>query len=104
MPSSRLYPAGDSRTATVKNQVFGSTASGAYSPGIIAEGRFLYVSGKGPLRNGQVVRGSVEEEVALTLENLASVVRTAGASLADVIQCRVLLADIAELAAMDAVY
>jgi 2-iminobutanoate/2-iminopropanoate deaminase len=104
MPSLRLYPAGDSRAATVKNPVFGSTPSGAYSPGIIAEGRFLYVSGQGPLRNGQVVRGSVAEEVALTLENLAAVVRTAGASLADVIQCRVFLADIADFAAMDAVY
>jgi len=40
----------------------------------------------------------------MTLENLAAVVRSAGASLADVIQCRVFLADIADFAAMGAVF
>ena len=50
------------------------------------------------------MRGSIEEEVALTLENLAGVVRTAGVSLGDVIPRGVFLADIADFAAMDAVY
>jgi 2-iminobutanoate/2-iminopropanoate deaminase len=105
MPSSKPYQAGDPATAcSVKKVVSGSTPTGAYSPGVIAEGRFLYISGQGPLRNGKVVRGSIEQEVALTLENLAGVVGSAGAGLDDIVQCRVFLADIADFAAMDAVY
>ena len=84
--------------------VQGSTPSGAYSPGIVAEGRFLYVSGQGPLRDGKVVAGSVESEVRLTLENLGAVVEAAGGTLADIVHCRVFLADIANFDAMDAVY
>jgi len=88
----------------VKTAVQGSTPSGAYSPGIVAEGRFLYVSGQGPLRDGEVVSGSIEEEVELTLRNLASVVKAAGAGLEDIVQCRVFLADIGDFAAMNRVY
>lgn len=84
--------------------VAGSTPSGAYSPGIIAEGRMLYVSGQGPLLDGKVVSGSIESEVELTLQNLASVVEAAGATLADIVQCRVFLADIDDFDAMDRVY
>jgi 2-iminobutanoate/2-iminopropanoate deaminase len=88
----------------MKTAVAGSSPSGAYSPGIIAEGRFLYVSGQGPLRDGKVVSGTIAEEVALTLANLTRVVETAGATLADVVQCRVYLANIADFHAMDAAY
>ena len=88
----------------MKNPVFGSTPSGAYSPGIIAEGTVPLRIRPGTFAQRTDREGSVEEEVALTLENLAAVVRSAGASLADVIQCRVFLADIADFAAMGAVF
>jgi 2-iminobutanoate/2-iminopropanoate deaminase len=89
------------RPTGLKTPVAGSTPSGAYSPGIIAEGRLLYVSGQGPLRDGKVVSGSIESEVTLTLQNLAGVVQAAGATLADIVQCRVYLADIGDFDAMD---
>lgn len=88
----------------MKTAVQGSRPSGAYSPGIVAEGRFLYVSGQGPLRDGRVVGGSIEEEVGLALRNMASVLEAAGARVADVVKCCVYLADIADFAAMDRVY
>jgi 2-iminobutanoate/2-iminopropanoate deaminase len=88
----------------MKIAVAGSLPSGAYSPGIIAEGRFLFVSGQGPLRDGKVAAGTIAEEVELTLSNVARVIEAAGATLADVVQCRVYLADIADFNAMDAVY
>ena len=88
----------------MKIAVAGSLPSGAYSPGIIAEGRFLFVSGQGPLRDGKVVAGTIAEEVELTLSNVARVIEAAGATLADIVQCRVYLADIADFDAMDAVY
>jgi 2-iminobutanoate/2-iminopropanoate deaminase len=88
----------------VKRPVSGTTPAGAYSPGVIAEGRFLYVSGQGPLRDGELVSGTIEEETELALANVATVLAAAGASLADVVRCGVFLADIDDFAAMNEVY
>jgi 2-iminobutanoate/2-iminopropanoate deaminase len=77
---------------------------GAYSPGVIAEGRLLFVSGQGPLRDGAPVPGTIEEQTRLTLANLQAVLAAAGATLADVVRVGVFLADIDDFAAMNAVY
>ena len=77
---------------------------GAYSPGIIAEGRFVYVAGQGPFRDGEFVPGTIEEETRLTIENLTTVLGQAGASLSHVVRCGVFLADVGDFAAMNAVY
>lgn len=90
--------------ALAKTQVAGSRPAGAYSPGIIASGRCLYVSGQGPLRDGVVVGRAIEEQTRVTLENLAAVLEAAGASPADVVRCGVFLADLVDFAGMDAVY
>ena len=87
-----------------KHPVGGSRPAGAYSPGIIAEGRFLYVSGQGPLRDGVVVGESAGEQTRVALENVAAVLAAAGASPADVVRCGVFLADMADFAAMNSVY
>jgi 2-iminobutanoate/2-iminopropanoate deaminase len=88
----------------LKRPVSGTTPGGAYSPGVIAEGRFLYVSGQGPVRDGELVSGTIEEETELVLANIAAVLESAGASLADVVRCGVFLADIDDFAAMNEVY
>jgi 2-iminobutanoate/2-iminopropanoate deaminase len=77
---------------------------GAYSPGIVAEGRFVYVSGQGPIDDGVTTPGTIEEETRLTLENVMRVLASAGAGPADVVRCGVYLADISDFAAMNAVY
>ncbi len=87
-----------------KQPVGGSRPAGAYSPGIVAEGRFVYVSGQGPLRDGVVTGGTIEEQTRVVLGNIASVLESAGASLADVVRCGVFLADIGDFRGMDAVY
>ena len=87
-----------------KRAIGGSRPAGAYSPGIVAEGRFVYVSGQGPLRDGAVVGETVAEQTRITLENLAAVLAEAGATLADVVRCGVFLADIGDFAAMNDVY
>ena len=87
-----------------KRAVGGSTPGGAYSPGIVAEGRFVYVSGQGPIRDGIVVGESTGEQTRVVLDNLAAVLAAAGATLADVVRCGVFLADIADFAEMNAVY
>jgi 2-iminobutanoate/2-iminopropanoate deaminase len=87
-----------------KQAVGGSQPSGAYSPGIVAEGRYVYVSGQGPLRDGEVTGDTVGEQTQIVLDNVAAVLESAGAGLADVVQCRVFLADTADFRAMDEVY
>ena len=87
-----------------KTLVQGTTPAGAYSPGIIAEGRFLYVSGQGPLVDGAYDPASVEDETRLTLENVGRILSAAGAGFADVVRCGVFLADMQDFAAMNEVY
>ena len=87
-----------------KQVVGGSQPDGAYSPGIVAEGRFVYVSGQGSLRDGEVAGDTIEEQTQIVLGNVAAVLESAGAGLADVVQCRVFLADTADFRAMDRVY
>ena len=87
-----------------KRAVGGTQPVGAYSPGIVAEGRFVYVSGQGSLRDGQVVGDTIEEQTQIVLANVTAVLESAGAGLADVVQCRVFLADTADFRAMDGVY
>ena len=65
-----------------KQVVGGSQPGGAYSPGIIAEGRFLYVAGQVPTRDGVVVGETVAEQTKVVLENMAAVLAAGGASLA----------------------
>jgi 2-iminobutanoate/2-iminopropanoate deaminase len=71
---------------------------------VIAEGRFVHVSGQGPLADGAYAPGTIEQETELTLRNLAAVLERAGATLADVVKCGVFLAEIDDFAGMDAAY
>ena len=87
-----------------KRAVGGSRPAGAYSPGIVAEGRFVYVSGQGALRDGAVTGETVAEQTRVTLENLAAVLAQAGATVADVVRCGVFLANMGDFAAMNDVY
>jgi 2-iminobutanoate/2-iminopropanoate deaminase len=87
-----------------KYPVGGSKPGGAYSPGIIAEGRFIYVSGQAPLRDGVVTGESAAEQTRVALENLAAVLAAAGAGPGDVVRCGVFLADMADFQAMNSEY
>jgi 2-iminobutanoate/2-iminopropanoate deaminase len=87
-----------------RTPVQGTTPVGAYSPGIVAEGRFLYVSGQGPMVDGKYSPASIEDETHLTLENIGRILASAGASFGDVVRCGVFLADINDFAAMNGVY
>jgi len=87
-----------------KRAVGGTRPGGAYSPGIVAEGRFIYVSGQGPTRDGVVIGETAAEQTRVVLENVAAVLAEAGAGLDDVVRCGVFLADMADFAAMNEVY
>ncbi|MCK9589874.1 MAG: Rid family hydrolase [Terrimicrobiaceae bacterium] len=74
----------------------GPKAIGPYSLGVVAEGRFVFVSGMTPFNpaTGKLERGSVGEQTVLVLENIKKVLGASGASLADVVSCRVYLANL----------
>jgi 2-iminobutanoate/2-iminopropanoate deaminase len=88
----------------VREAVEGTEPVGPYSPGIISEGRFLFVSGQGALQDGEIISGSIEEETRLTLENVGRILEQAGASFDDVVRVGIFLADLEEFDAMNAVY
>ena len=72
-------------------------ALGPYSLGVIAEGKFLFVSGMTPFDpvRGKIDRGSISRQTELVLENIKNVLAAGGASLADVVSCRVYLSNLA---------
>jgi 2-iminobutanoate/2-iminopropanoate deaminase len=87
-----------------RHAVAGPTPRAPYSPGIIAEGKFVFVSGQGPLRDGVYVEGTIAEETQLTLDNLLAVLAAAGCTADDVVRCGVWLADLGDFPEMNRVY
>lgn len=82
----------------------GISQAAPLSPGIVA-GNTLYVSGlqgKGP--NGKLVTGGVLAQTRTTLENVRSVVRSAGFHMRDVVAVNVYLTDMRNFAAMNKIY
>ena len=71
---------------------------------VVAEGRFVFVSGQSPTRDGTLVGGTIIEQTQAVLENLAAILRSAGARLDDVVKCGVFLADLDALPEFDEVY
>jgi 2-iminobutanoate/2-iminopropanoate deaminase len=79
-------------------------AFGPYSPAIVAEGRFVYVSGQGAMRGGEYVAGGAGDETRLILENVFRILAAAGCSPGDVVRCGVYLTDMADFDEMNAAY
>lgn len=86
----------------------GPSAIGPYALAVAAEGRFLFVSGMTPMdpATGKMSDGPVAEQTKLVLENMRRVIEGAGASIADVVSCRIFLAQLTEknFAEMNKVY
>ncbi len=75
---------------------YGPQAIGPYSLGVMAEGRFVFVSGMTPFDplTGKIERGSIAEQTRLVLENIKKVLGASEATLADVVSCRVYLSNL----------
>lgn len=78
---------------------------GPYSHAVRA-GDFIFVSGQAALnpQTNQFEPGTVADETRMTINNVRSCLRGAGADLADVVKCSVFLADIRDFQEMNAVY
>lgn len=79
--------------------------TGAYSDGVIAGG-FLFISGQASVdfKTSTFILGSVEEETARTMDNIKSIVETAGATMNDVVKSTVHLTDINNFDRFNKVY
>ncbi|HYW32094.1 MAG TPA: RidA family protein [Gemmatimonas sp.] len=77
----------------------------AYSVAI-RDGNTVFVSGMTAVKPGtqDIIEGGVAVQTRQTLENIRTALRTAGATMADVGECTVFLVDMADYAAMNAVY
>jgi 2-iminobutanoate/2-iminopropanoate deaminase len=80
-------------------------AIGPYSQAIAADG-WLFCSGQVALdpATGQLVGADVGAQTERALLNLQGVLEKSGSSLAEVVRCTVYLRDMADFAAMNAVY
>jgi 2-iminobutanoate/2-iminopropanoate deaminase len=76
---------------------------GPYSP-VVRAGDLLFVSGQVGLQDQQIVSGGVASETRRALENLASVLESEGATLADVVKTTVFLRHMRDFKLMNEVY
>lgn len=76
---------------TIRTVANAPQPKGPYSTGVLAEGKFLFVSGQGPYNSatGLLERGSIEEQTERTLKNIQIIVEAAGGNMANVVSCRV---------------
>jgi 2-iminobutanoate/2-iminopropanoate deaminase len=83
-------------------------AIGPYSQAVIVQGaRCIYCSGQIPLdpETGELVgNGDVAQETHRVMQNLAGVLKAAGVSLDAVVKTTIYLTDLANFAAVNAVY
>ncbi|MBI4838159.1 MAG: deaminase [Nitrospirae bacterium] len=81
------------------------TPKGPYSQAVIHNG-LLYISGQGPVdpETGTILRGTIEEETEITLNNIKTIIEEAGASLKDVIKVTCYLADMDDFGRFNDVY
>ena len=80
-------------------------AIGPYSQGIVADG-FLFTAGQVGLdpATGDLVEGGVEAQAERALANLSAILDAAGCTWADVVKTTIFLADVADFAAVNAIY
>jgi 2-iminobutanoate/2-iminopropanoate deaminase len=77
-----------------------------YSHGVVASGRLLFIAGQGPVDHatGEFVLGTFEEQVRLTLDNLAAIAAVAGADLSRAVKVNAYLRDMSGFARFNEVY
>jgi reactive intermediate/imine deaminase len=77
-----------------------------FSP-VVRSGPMLYLSGQigtVSMTPPKLIEGGIEAEARQTMENIKGVLVKNGASMDDIVKCTVMMADMREWAAMNAVY
>jgi 2-iminobutanoate/2-iminopropanoate deaminase len=80
-------------------------ALGPYSQAIVT-GNMVYTAGQTPVdpATGKLIDGTIEEQTHRVLQNIKSVLDTAGSSLAKVVKTTVFLTSMSDFAAMNGIY
>ncbi len=78
---------------------------GPYSP-VVAFDKLLFVSGQGPLDIDakELVRGTIQEETRVTLENIKNILEDVGSSMENVLKVTAYLGDMDNFFAFNEVY
>jgi 2-iminobutanoate/2-iminopropanoate deaminase len=78
---------------------------GPYSQAVIHNG-LLYISGQVPIDpvKGELLRGTIEEETEVVLNNIKIIVEEAGAGIKDVLKVTCYLADMADFNRFNTIY
>ncbi len=82
----------------------GATTDHPYVSAVVADGRFVFVSGQTPARNGELVGGAIAQQTEAVIANIAAILDSAGATLDDVVRCGVFLADLDDLPGFNTAY
>jgi 2-iminobutanoate/2-iminopropanoate deaminase len=78
---------------------------GPYSQGVVAEGKFLFVSGQIPLKpDGTLAGEDIASQTRQSILNIKAIVESVGATLDNVVKTTVLLSDMNNFARMNEVY
>ncbi|MEJ5285998.1 MAG: RidA family protein [Candidatus Kapaibacterium sp.] len=78
---------------------------GPYSQGLIAQGKFIFVSGQIPLDlNGNIVGDDIKAQTRQVILNIKAILESVGATLSNVVKTTVYLSDMNNFAAMNEVY
>lgn len=78
---------------------------GPYSQAVIAEGKFLFISGQIPFTpDGKLAGETIEEQTHQAIQNVESILKASGLSLDNVVKTTVLMVDLGDFGKMNAVY
>ncbi len=80
-------------------------AIGPYSQAVIS-GKFVFTSGQIAIdsKTNEFINGTIEEQIEIIIKNIASILESAGSSLAKVVKVNVYLADINDFVEMNKIY
>ena len=80
-------------------------AIGPYSQAISAKGNYIFISEQIPLApDGKIIGEEIKEQTRQVIENIENILRSAGASLEDVVKVSVFLKNLEDFTKMNEVY
>jgi 2-iminobutanoate/2-iminopropanoate deaminase len=84
----------------------GAQPAGPYSQAIVAEGRYVFISGQGPAdpETGELRLGSFREQAEQTFKNIGTLLEASGTSWEYVVKVGAFLADYADFPTFNEVY
>ncbi|MGB9771896.1 MAG: RidA family protein [Candidatus Kapaibacteriota bacterium] len=78
---------------------------GPYSQGVVAQGKFIFVSGQIPLTpDGAIAGDDIKTQTRQVILNIQAILKEIGASLNNVVKTTVYLSDMDNFSAMNEVY